>query len=365
MTELETETTKPTNGRWLKQLMKPIALWLTVAIVAAAIWSSLLFVGESEWVIVERLGEIVAVYDQPESTGLHWKLPWPLDISRRFDRRLQLFDPAGREYFTRDKKNITIDLFLCWKVDAGKTSESSDFQNRPVVRFFKTMGQNEIAESRLEGRLRSIVSTEMGRVDFSELFHVESSEQGPEQAEASMLAQLSAAIQSELQKRSADEPSLSEAWGVNVVDVRIKRPNLPEGNLPAVFDRMKSERRKIADQYRSAGLADNRLIKSQADRQHAEILARADRESQEIRGRGEAEAIQLLNAAHELDPEFYQQLQSLETYQQILNDRTTFVLSTSSQILKLLTEGIPAPSASKPTSDSEPETKPENEPENE
>jgi membrane protease subunit HflC len=104
---------------------------------------------------------------------------------------------------------------------------------------------------------------------------------------------------------------------------------------------MKSERKKIADRYRSAGMAENKLIKSQADRQYAEILARAKADAERIRGQAQAESITVLNKAHAQDPEFHRVLQQLDTYKLILNDRTTLVLSASSNLLKLLTEGIP------------------------
>ena len=104
---------------------------------------------------------------------------------------------------------------------------------------------------------------------------------------------------------------------------------------------MKSERRKIADRYRSAGLAENTVIKSYADRQYNEILARANADAERIRGKAEAEAITILNAAHAQDPEFYRVIRTLDSYRTILNERTTLVLSASSNLLKMLTEGIP------------------------
>jgi membrane protease subunit HflC len=104
---------------------------------------------------------------------------------------------------------------------------------------------------------------------------------------------------------------------------------------------MKSERKKIADRYRSAGLAENQMIRSQADRQYNELLAKTKADAERIRGAAEAEAIRVLNAAHAQDPDFYAVLAALDAYRKILNDRTTLVLSASSSMLKLLTDGIP------------------------
>ena len=104
---------------------------------------------------------------------------------------------------------------------------------------------------------------------------------------------------------------------------------------------MKSERQKIADRYRSAGLAESTVIRSHADRQSAELIAKADADAERIRGEAEAEATAILNNAHAADPEFYRTMRTLDAYRTILNDKTTLVLSASSSLLKMLTEGVP------------------------
>jgi membrane protease subunit HflC len=104
---------------------------------------------------------------------------------------------------------------------------------------------------------------------------------------------------------------------------------------------MRKEREKIAQRYRSAGEAEKLVIESQARRQSEEILAKAGTDAARIRGEGEAEALRIRNNAHSRDPEFYQVLRTLESYKKILNQKTTFVLSASSGLLKLLTEGVP------------------------
>ena len=108
---------------------------------------------------------------------------------------------------------------------------------------------------------------------------------------------------------------------------------------------MKSERQKIAGRYRSAGLAQNAVIRSQADRQYNEIISRAEAEAERIRGTGEADALAVLNEAHARDPEFYQTLRTLDSYKSIINEKTTLVLSASSSLLKLLVDGVPDASA--------------------
>jgi membrane protease subunit HflC len=306
--------------------------------------SSIVFVDETEIVLVERLGDIVAVYDRPQDRGLQLKLPWPVETARRFDRRRQLYDPPGREIFTRDRKNILIDAYVVWRIADPPEGTPADPQTRPAVRFFRSLGSTAVAEARLDSRLRSVLSAVVGQVEFSGeqgLFHVPDSESGPTNSIPGRLAQLADTIRERILKRSRESDSLREELGIEIVDVGIKRPNLPAGNQQAVYERMKSERRKIAQRYRSAGLAESTVIRSQAKKQSSELLARANAEAERIRGEAEAEAIGILNAAHAEDPEFYRLMRTLDTYRKILNPKTTLVLSASSNLLKLLTEGIP------------------------
>ena len=314
---------------------------LLLAAAAGLAFSSVVLVDETEYVIVERLGGIQAVYDRPDDRGLHFKLPWPIDAVRRFDCRVQLFDPPGREIFTRDKKNITIDAYVCWKIAEPAGDGSAAGNGSPVVRFFRGLGNADVAAARLDSRLRSILSTRIGQVELSELLNVADSESGPAEGDGGLMGRISQAVRDQVIQRDEEDRSLAERWGIEIVDVRIKRINLPAGNQQAVFERMKSERKKIADRYRSAGMAENTVIKSRADLQSGEILAKARRYAEQTRGEAEAEAIAILNRAHAQDPEFYRVMRTLDTYGKILNERTTLVLSASSSLLKLLTEGIP------------------------
>jgi membrane protease subunit HflC len=260
---------------------------------------------------------------------------------------VQLFDPPGREVFTRDKKNITIDTYVCWKIAEPGPDAPASFSSRPVVKFFRALGGIDVAEARLDTRVRSILSTRVGQVELSSLLSVEDSEAGPPFPQRSLLEQISDGVRREAIQRPGESADVRERLGIDLVDVRVKRMNLPLGNQQAVFERMKSERKKIADRYRSAGIAENTVIKSQADRQYGEILARADADAKRIRGEAEAEAITILNRAHAQDPEFYKVLRTLDTYKTIISDKTTLVLSASSSLLKLLTQGIPEPDAVK------------------
>lgn len=344
--------TRPASNIFTPQRRPHVALGLAGLVIALLLPTLIVFVDETEFVLIERFGRIVAVYDQPTQRGLQFKGPWPIETVRRFDRRLQLLSPAGREAFTRDRKNVTVEAFVVWRIadgtdrakrlDRSPQSDRSPLLDRPVVRFFRSLGGVEVAEARLTSRLQSILTERVGRAELTELLTASDSEAAPTEG-AGPLEKLSADIQRELTQRGDDQDSLQERLGIEIVDVRIRRLNLPTGNMQAVFERMRSERQKIAERYRSAGLAENRMIRSQADRQAGELMAKASAEAERIRGAGDAAAIRILNEAYARDPEFAGVLQTLEAYKHILNERTTLVLSASNSLLKLLVDGVPAP----------------------
>jgi modulator of FtsH protease HflC len=338
----QSEEQAPTKSRWLMRCAR------VIGVVVGVLWlgTCFLFVGETEVVVVSRLGGINSIYDRPQDRGLQIKLPWPIDRSRRFDRRIQVFDPSAREMFTRDKKNITIDAFVAWRIAEGAKENNAD--KRPVEEFLRSVGSTELAQAQLETRVRGTLAARMVEVELSELMQVVDPTSPPVDTQVS-LESLNAELLAEVKAEFI-------GMGIDVVDVRIKRISFPSSTQQAVFERMKSERQKIADRYRSAGLAENTVIRSQADRQYSQIISKAEAEAERIRGEGEAQALAILNKAHGRDPEFYRFLKTLDSYETILNDKTTLVLSASSNLLKLLVTGVPELGAV-PNPRDEPQTK--------
>lgn len=322
----------------------PRTVWGLTWKITVVLWlgTSLIFVDETEDVIIERLGKIAAVYDkaspQGNDRGLHFKFPWPLDIARRFDRRTQIFEPLAREMFTRDRKNLTVGSYLCWRIAETPLEKEGRLVDRPVVRFYRSLGDVKSAEQRLDSRLRSILSAEIGRRELSDLLLSEDSVSPPATPEP--LRQLSQKILELVRRREHETLDLDDRDGIEIVDAGIRRLNLPEGNLFSVYERMRKEREKIAQYYRSVGEAEKTVIESRARRQSEELLARAEADARRIKGQGEATALGIRNAAYLKDPEFFQFLRTLDAYRKILSNRTSLILSTSSPLFKLLTEGI-------------------------
>ena len=339
--------TAPESSGIVRKLLKTVVTLAAIALIVGVGWSSMVFVDESEYVIVERFGEIVAVYDRPEERGLQFKLPWPMDTTRRFDRRIRLLEPPGREVFTADKKNITIAAYVAWRIAEPKKDASNDASERPVVRYYRNFETAEVAEDRLNARVRSLLNTELGRLELSKLLSIDNSTAGPRDGDRSLLDAIATRVRNRLKaggsspKAGRPRPAGLTELGIEIVDLRIQRLNFPAGNRQAVYDRMRSERKKEADRYRSEGIAANKAIRSRADLQYQRVITQAKADATRIEGAAKAKAIAIRNQAQSKDPEFYLALRTLETYKTILNDRTTLVLSASSRLLKMLTDGIP------------------------
>lgn len=290
-------------------------LRIAVAALAGLAWLSTLFftVSVSEYAIVLRFGSPVRVITRP---GLQMKLLWPIDEVRRFDRRLLVFDVPGpdeppRELLTLDKKNIEVSSYACWQV-------------RDPLRFLQTVGDRQGAEAYLRDVILSLLGEQLGRHDLSALISVEPSDLRLD------------AIGGDI-RAACDEAAMREC-GVQIIDFRIKRINLPEQNRESVFERMRAERKQIATRYRSEGEQQAATIRAEADREKMEILAAAKRQALEIEGDSEAEAARVYNQAYGKNREFYQFLRTLSSYEKTLTDKTTVLLPPGMEYLRTLTD---------------------------
>lgn len=312
---------KNRSGRlWQRLALAALAL---AAIVVVA--RSFFFVDETEYVYVTQFGEPLRLYTEP---GLCVK--WPYQSLWRFDRRLQIYEPPPREMLTQDKENLNFEWYVCWRiagpgfVESGKDARDSE----PLVRrFLQSVGSTQAAENRLEERIQAALAAEIGRTRLAQLVSLDPGGVAIEP----MMDEITAEI-----RRAA-----AEQFGIEVVEVRLKRFNYPEAVKPAVFAEIRSERQRVAVQYRAEGESEKTRIESQAALARDRLLAQAKREATRLRGEGEAKAIVIFNAAHAKDPAFYQLLKTLDTYRAILDDQTTVVLSADSPLLKLLTQGVP------------------------
>lgn len=264
-------------------------------------------VRETEFVLVTQFGKPIRTVKE---AGLHVK--WPFQSATYFDRRLRVYNPRPSEFLTRDKKNIVIESYVAWKVQEPE-------------RFVQTVGDPTAAEMRLHDIIWSGLSAALGTHDLDSIISAASDKV---QA-AQMLDNLSAA---------SDRAAL-EQYGISVVDVRIKRINLPEQNKQSVYARMRAERERIARQYRAEGEEQALSIRADADRQREEILSLAYKEAEKTKGEGDAESTRIYGQAYSRNPRLYKLLRTLESYKKVIDDKTTAILSSDSELLKILTRG--------------------------
>ncbi len=270
-------------------------------------WLTFFTVRETEVAFITQFGKpLYTVTD----AGLHLK--WPFQTANYFDRRLRIYNPGSSEFLTRDKKNLVIESYVAWKIQDPK-------------RFVETVGDPFGAENRLHDIVWSGLSAALGTHDLESM--VSTSPQTVETGE--MLIELSA--------RTARAALVQ--YGIEVVDVRIKRLNLPEQNKQSVYARMRAERERIAKQYRAEGEEQALSIRADADRQKEEILSVAYKEAEHVRGEGDGAAMRTYSQAYSKDPRFYNLLRTLEAYKKTFDDQTTVILSTDSALMRIFMQG--------------------------
>ncbi|MFA0750323.1 MAG: hypothetical protein SLRJCFUN_000726 [Candidatus Fervidibacter sp.] len=293
-----------------KQRLAQVVLATVVLVLFARCFFT---VDETEWATVVRFGRLVRVVSE---AGLHLRLP--IDSVRKFDKRLQIYNPPATEFLTGDKKNLLVDAFVIWRID-------------DPVRFWQSVGDAVGAEMRLHDLVWSQLAATLGNYDLAHLVAVRDKEVG--NGEGTRLSELTETVRTQCRNLAR------RLYGIDIVDVRIKRLNFPEQNKEAVFARMRAERERIAKQYLAEGEEIATRIKAEADREKERILADAYREAERIKGEGDAIAARIYGQAFSRDPQFYKMLRTLDAYKKALDNKTTVVLSADSEFLKLLTQG--------------------------
>ena len=249
-----------------------IALWLLTA--------SLFVVDQRQYAIVFSLGEVKRVISEP---GLHFKLPPPFQNVLFLDNRILTLDtPDSDRFITAEKKNILVDAFVKWHIV------------NPKLYYVSFNGDERRANDRMSQIIKAALNDEITKRTVREVI---SGERGK--------------VMSAIQKKVADEAT---QIGVDIIDVRLKRVDYVENINNSVYDRMKSERTRVANELRSTGSAESEKIRADADRQRTVILAEAYRDAETIRGQGDANASATYAQAFGQNPEFYKFYRSLEAY---------------------------------------------------
>lgn len=255
------------------------AVLVVFAVVLLGLVGFTFTVKETERAIKLKLGEIVEADYEP---GLHFKLPF-FNSVRKFDARVLTMDAAPDRVLTVEKKNLIVDAFVKWKIV-------------DTVRFFNSTGGDEqLTRGRLHEFIKNQLYDEFGKRTIQEVVSGER-----------------AAIMQAVQQVTDNK---AEELGIDVIDVRIKRVDLPENVSQSVFQRMEKERNAVAQEFRALGREEAQRIRAEANREVEEILADAYRQAQEIRGEGDANAARIYARAYREDEEFYAFYRSLLAYE--------------------------------------------------
>lgn len=281
-----------------------ILVGVLLAIILAS--STLFVVDQRQFAVVYALGEIKEVVSEP---GLKFKLPAPLQNVVFLDRRIQTLDsPESRPIFTAEKKSLVIDWLVKWRVADPK-------------QFIRNSG---VDIRNIENKLSPIVQAAVN-------------EEVTKRTVAAMLSAEREKVVQGVIKRLADD---AQSFGIEVVDVRIKRVDFSANITESVYRRMESERKRVANELRSTGGAESEKIRADADRQREIIVAEAYRDAQKLKGEGDAKASALYAESFGRDPQFAQFYRSLEAYRATFRSKSdVMVLDPSSEFFKTLRGG--------------------------
>ncbi len=290
--------------------MNRIGLIIAGALIALMAASSMLFVVDQRQVgVVFALGEIKDVYNEP---GLKFKLPPPFQNVEFLDRRVQTLEaPETRPIFTAEKKSLVIDWLVKWRVNDPRQfirNNGVDFRN---------------LEIRLAPVVQAVFNEEITRRTVS-----------------GVLATQRERVMTDVRTRLVEE---SKPFGIEIVDVRIKRVDFVADITESVYRRMESERKRVANELRSEGAADAEKIRADADRQREILVAEAYRDAQKIKGEGDARASALYADAFGRDPQFAQFYRSLEAYRATFRNRSdVMVLDPGNDFFRAMRGTAPA-----------------------
>lgn len=263
-------------------------------------FTSIFIVDETEQVVILQFGKPVRIITEP---GLHMKVPFPIQEKNVFDNRLLEYDSPPEEILSKDKKSLIVDNYVRWKI-------------ADPLQFLKTVQAIPTALSRMDDIVYSELRRELGTHDMVEII--------TENREELM------------EKVTVASNRSTRDYGIEVVDVRIRRVDLPSQNEESIYARMDAERKRQANKFRSEGEEEAQKIRATTDRDKTIILADAYKQAERIRGEGDAKAVEVYADAYSADPKFYEFVRTLDAYKKIIDDKTMLVLPSDSRLFKLL-----------------------------
>lgn len=286
--------------------------WLSAGAIITGIFALLIIafanlyiVKENEYKVIRQFGEVVKFEKKP---GLYIKVPFIQTVTTLPSNQLTYDNVSQEEINTKDKKRIIIDNYAIWRITDPK-------------QLITNAGTMVNAETRMQEFMYSVIRNELGQLNYTAVINDESSSRG--------------SLNDTITKR-VNELLEKDKYGIEVIDIRIRRLDLPSENEQAVYQRMVSDRQSDAQKYISEGDAAKHRIEAQTDREVQEMLATAKKEAAVITAEGEAEAARIYNESFAKDPEFYSLYRTLESYKRTIGEDTMIVLPSNSPYASLL-----------------------------
>lgn len=296
--------TEPIKPKIPNHLPKVVFGFVIVIALIAFINSNLYVVQPQEYVIVRQFGEIVKVIDEP---GLKTKVPFVQTITK-LPKYTLIYDVPPAEINTLDKKRIMVDYYSLWTITDPKL----------MIESLRTLSA---AENRLGDIVYSSIRTELGKMDYGQIINDKKDSRGGIDI---------------LVKDQVNDTLKRNLSGIELLEIKMKRADLPASNEESVYLRMISERESTAQQYLSQGDAEALKIVAETDREVSEMLARAEADAKTIQAEGEKEAARIYNLAYGKDEEFFNMYRSLESYKTTINGETVMILPLDSPYLRFL-----------------------------
>ena len=287
--------------------MKKRSVLIVIVVLALLLAVNSMFtVRENEYACTVRFSKIINTTGQ---AGLHFKVPF-LDSVKYFTKATQFYDIPPSEVLTSDKQNMTVDCYILWSISDPKL-------------FYQTLGSTTVAEQRLDALTYNELKTVMGTLAQSDIINMNDG------AERNQI----------YEGISADVDALAKTYGIHVEDVKIKQFDLPESNLNAVYGRMISERKQMAEKYTADGNYEASIIRNNVDKQVSIIVSNAEAEAAKLEAEGEAEYMRMLAAAYNSEDkqDFYEFTLALDALKESLNgNEKTVILDGSSELAQIL-----------------------------
>lgn len=281
-----------------------IAIAAAGVVVLIILLSSLFTVPQTEQALVLQVGEPREVVNTP---GLHIKLPWPFQNVLYLDKRVLFLDLPAQEVIAQDRKRLVVDAFARWRIT-------------DPLRFYQSLTDEALAQVRLEPILGSNVRSILGSQSFAAVLSGE---------RAKLMVDIRDGVNAQ-----------TKNFGIEVIDVRIRRADLPQQNSDAIYRRMQQERVREANEFRAQGEQISQEIRSKADRDATVIVAEATRQGEITRGQGDAEKNRIFAEAFNQDPDFFAFYRSMDAYAASLKgDNTTVILSPDSDFFRYFSGG--------------------------